>query len=144
MSETVCDVANSSIRSNASLPPHRLDEEAAASDDYDMSWDPRPRGEEDAQADMTLLSVAGVQELPPEPDEIAPPSNRPLNRPLGTTDVFVDDFIQVAQGGPKRLTKIRRHLFSAIDKVLDRPQPGETHRNEAVSLKKLRKGDGSW
>jgi hypothetical protein len=50
----------------------------------------------------------------------------------------------VALGGPSRLQKVRRHLFRAIDKVLDKPLPGETHRNEAVSLKKLRKGDGSW
>jgi hypothetical protein len=44
----------------------------------------------------------------------------------------------------KRLNKVRRHLFNAIDTVLDQPLPGESHQNEAVSLKKLRKGDGSW
>ena len=144
MSETVCDLANQAIRSNHATPPHRLDDEAAAQDDYEMSLDPRPRTTEETQADAILQSLPGVQALPTEPDEIAPPSNRPLNKPLGTTDVFVDDFIQVAQGGPKRLNKVRRHLFNAIDTVLDQPLPGETHRNEAVSLKKLRKGDGSW
>jgi hypothetical protein len=58
--------------------------------------------------------------------------------------VLVDDFIQVAKGGPKPLNRVQRHLFNTIDTVLDQPLPGETHRNEAVSLKKFRKGDRSW
>jgi hypothetical protein len=109
-----------------------------------MSWDPRPRTSDETEADSILQSLPGVQALTIEPNKIAPPSNHPLNKPLGTTDVFVDDFIQVAQGDPKRLNKVRRHLFNAIDTVLDQPLPGETHRNEAVSLKKLCKGGGSW
>ena len=39
-------------------------------------------------------------------DETAPPSNRPLTKPLGHTDVFVDDFIQLGQGGPQRMQAI--------------------------------------
>ena len=102
MSETVCDIANADIRQNDHTEPHQLDEEAAAHDDYDMSWKPRALSEEDNQADQTLLAAPGVTELPAEQEELAPPSNRPLNKPLGSTDVFVDDFIQVAQGGSKQ------------------------------------------
>jgi hypothetical protein len=41
------------------------------------------------------------------------------------------------------MRKLRRHLLEAVDRVL--AQPGtEAHRNEAISLKKLRTGDGSW
>jgi hypothetical protein len=43
MSETGCDLANQAIRANHITPPHRLDDEASAQDDYKMSWDPRPR-----------------------------------------------------------------------------------------------------
>jgi hypothetical protein len=63
---------------------------------------------------------------------------------VGDTDVFVDDFIQLGQGGPKRLKALRGHLLRAIDQVLAQPTAKESHRNEAISLKKLLKGDGSW
>ena len=39
---------------------------------------------------------------------------------------------------------LRGHLLHAIDQVLARPLITEKHRNEAISLKKLLKGDGSW
>jgi hypothetical protein len=78
-----------------------------------------------------------------KPEAAAPPSNMPFKKPVGTTNVFMDDYIQVGQGGPKRMRKLRRHLLEAVDQVL--AQPGtESHRNKAISLKKLRTGDGSW
>ena len=42
------------------------------------------------------------------------------------------------------MTALRGHLLDAIDSVLSQPAPDEQHRHEAVSLKKLLKGDGSW
>ena len=42
------------------------------------------------------------------------------------------------------MKQLRNHLLSAVDQVLDRPMASERHRNEAISLKKLLKGDGSW
>ena len=39
---------------------------------------------------------------------------------------------------------LRRHLLHAVDKILAAPAPDEPHRKEAVSLKKLDKGDGSF
>ena len=39
---------------------------------------------------------------------------------------------------------LRDHLLHMIDGVLAQPLVDETHRAEAVSLKKLLKGDGSW
>ena len=69
----------------------------------------------------------------------------PGNRPLRAFDVFVDDFIGLAQGTPPQLRDTRRILFQAIDKVL---RPLDSHdppsRQDAVSLKKLRQGDGAW
>ena len=82
--------------------------------------------------------------LSPANEEIAPPSNSLLKRPLGETDVFVDDFIQLGQGSRKRMKALRQHLFHAIDQILARPEVSELKRNEAVSLKKLLKGNSSW
>ena len=39
---------------------------------------------------------------------------------------------------------LRGHLLETIDAVLSQPASDESHRQEAVSLKKLLKGDGSW
>ena len=39
---------------------------------------------------------------------------------------------------------LRRHLLHSIDKVLARPEVSSEARREAVSLKKIKKGDGSW
>ena len=39
---------------------------------------------------------------------------------------------------------LRRHLLHSIDKVLARPKVSSESRREAVSLKKMKKGDGSW
>ena len=74
----------------------------------------------------------------------APLSNKPFNKPVGLTNVCVDDYIQVGQGGPNRMKALRRNLWHQVDKVLAKPMKSETERNEAISLKKLERGDGSW
>ena len=63
--------------------------------------------------------------------------------PLQYADVFVDDFISLAQR--PFLRRVRRTLLHAVDDVfrpLDRQDGPE--RREPVSLKKLRQGDCSW
>ena len=72
-----------------------------------------------------------------------PLSNRPFNKPIAYTDVCVDDFVQLGQGSPKTLNAIRNTFLHTLDKMLSQPNEGE-QRNEAVSLKKLGKGDSSW
>ena len=42
------------------------------------------------------------------------------------------------------MVALRGHLLHAVDQVLAKPASHEHHRVEAVSLKKLQKGDGSW
>ena len=124
-------------------------------DDYDRSMTPRACETEDTKADLALSGVAclarDVSAAPspelanrdpahsgPAPgnennksqqasDELAPPSNRPSTKPLGHTDVFVDDFIQLGQGGTQRMQAIRRHLWHAVDQVL--AQPAETNQD---------------
>jgi hypothetical protein len=144
MSETMCNLANHAIRSNKPAETeHRLKTQACVADDLSYSWNPRDREPEQARANQALEPYSSGAVGPAEPEAAAPPSNTPFEKPVGTTDIFMDDYIQVGQGGPKRMRQLRRHLLEAVDRVL--AQPGtETHRNEAISLKKLSTGDGSW
>ena len=60
-------------------------------------------------------------------------------------DVFVDDFLGLAQGPRHRRRHVRRNLFRALDKVfrpLDSTDMEE--QKEVLSLKKLDAGDCSW
>ena len=145
MSETVCDEANRTfLQAPLAVPDHRLEAQAQSMDDLDRSLTPRPKPLDNAQADLALAKLVAGKPDRTQPEERAPPSNCALKRPLGTTDVFVDNFIQLGQGGRKRLSALRRHLLHAIDRVLAMPDVSPLKRNEAVSLKKLLKGDGSW
>ena len=146
MSETICDLANHRFAKDPlNAPSHRLSAECQAQDQiWRCESEPPPREAEASVAEALLSDVPGITPMDPEPDHKAPPSNRCLQRPLNHTDVFVDDFIQLGQGGQRRLNSQRDHLLHAIDEVLDQPRPGETHRNEAASLKKIRQGDAGW
>ena len=77
---------------------------------------------------------------------IAPdPSIPSQTTPLAEVDVYVDDFIALAQGDAPRLQHVRASLLHSIDSVL---RPNDKHdtryRAEPVSIKKLDKGDASW
>ena len=74
------------------------------------------------------------------------PNIRPYALPLRAVDVFVDDFIGVAQGSPQSLLNTRRTVMHAIDSVFRPLHPGADppHRTEPISVSKLAKGDGSW
>ena len=54
----------------------------------------------------------------------------------------MDDFVQLAQGSTNKLNAVRNHLLHTVDEVLATPE--DASRQEAISLKKLKKGDGSW
>lgn len=144
MSETVTDETNRRFREQpTTVIPHRLESTAASMDDFSLT--PVPRGQEDDEATRRLQALA-TPSLP-EADLTDPPhrpSNRPFQRPVGSTDVFVDDFIQLGQGSRRRMKALRCHLFHSIDQVLARPDITDMKRNEAVSLKKLLKADGSF
>ena len=60
-------------------------------------------------------------------------------------DVFVDDFLGLAQGPRHRRRHVRRRLFHALDKVfrpLDRQDTKQ--RKEVLPMKKLEAGDCLW
>ena len=141
MSETVCDEANRLFQQSPShAPPHRLEAAAAVGDDLSRDMSPRPIEQSSTNEDLALAGIPSSS----EPEDIAPASNCPSTKPLGLTDVFVDDFIQLGQGGPARMKALRRHLFHAIDSVLAQPNVSADKRREALSLKKMMQGDGCW
>ena len=115
----------------AATLPSILEEEASTDQDASLAPVPVPRH------DLPTMPPA----LPQPPSE---PSNITLEEAIRHVDVFVDDFIGVAQGSRKQVRNLRRNVLHAIDMVLDQPLPGETLRNEAASIKKLLQGDGSW
>jgi len=141
MSETATDLINDRIDSpDYEPPPHRLDNLVTTGD----HWDPEPmlKGPEDSASDARLQEHCQPPRSSPE-IERAPPSNLLADRPVGATDVYMDDFIQAYQGAPSHLLRARRGLFHTMDDILSQPAPGE-ERPEAISTKKLLKGDGCW
>ena len=107
MSETIADVANARFQMNPqSCPQHRLQDTAAALDQMGPKQLPIPRTSLDAEAEERLARCADARDSAPETCDVAPPSNTPWQRPLGTTDACVDDFIQLGQGGRKRMNAL--------------------------------------
>ena len=124
VTETIADHANALLHKRRQFPlPHRLDNLA----------DTRP----------SLPSVAHLS--PPGACASRDPNIRSYTQPLRAVDVFVDDFIGVAQGTPRSLLNTRRTVMHAIDAVL-RPLAVDDpiHRTEPISVSKLAKGDGAW
>ena len=80
-----------------------MEQHASPGDDLSCDWTPRAL-EPDAPAADEALGASSDPGLLEEP---APPSNRPLKQPLGSTDVFVDDFIQLGQGDRQRMLSLR-------------------------------------
>jgi hypothetical protein len=64
---------------------------------------------------------------------------------LKYVDVYVDDFIRLAQGNPTSCSKVRDHLLTAMDRVFCPAITGKgKQRQEPISIKKLGKGEGCW
>ena len=120
LTETVADVANDTLqhRPEQIVEYHRLEEQANTA--------------------------------PASPPESKPTLSMDHNRqgyhqrPLAYIDVFVDDFLGLAQGDRHRRNRVRRALLQSFDLVFRPLEGGEGARNEPVSIKKLLKGDAAW
>ena len=76
-----------------------------------------------------------------------PGDHAPLLTLLGLVahvDVFVDDFIGLAQGSQRQCHNIRQCIMHTIDKVFTQRYADTMHQKEAILEKKLAKGDGGW
>ena len=70
---------------------------------------------------------------------------RPNAKLLAYVDVFVDDFLGLAQGPRHRRRHVRHTLFHELDKVFwPMDQQDASQRKEVLSLKKLDARDCSW
>ena len=127
VTETVADLANARLRRILRSSPHRLDSLAAT----------LPPPLPDIPPGTALASATAFN--------LRPPPIRHLTRRLRCVDVFVDDFIALAQGGSRQRTHVQRTLMSAIDDVFRPLSPTDpSDRTEPISVKKLRAGDASW
>jgi hypothetical protein len=80
--------------------------------------------------------------LPPEPYPTRDPSLPMVGAPATHVDVFVDDFVGLAQ---KHKQRVCRTLLEAVDEVFCPLSPTDPPtRQEPISIKKLLEGDGSW
>ena len=120
--ETVADLANKALRTHQPSKQHLLDIRVEA-------VEPPP-------APLLTQEHANLKR--------DPYLRRPNDKLLAYVDVFVDDFLGLAQGPRHRRRHVRRTLFHALDKVfrpLDRQD--DTQRKEVLSLKKLDAGNFS-
>lgn len=125
MTETITDLANATELPFPVDQPHRLEPIADTQPAEEPSHvSPRP-------------DSGPVVAVPVPAHPLGP--RRP---PLRYYDVYMDDFLGLFQGGPRRLQQCRRRLFHCIDRVL-RPLSADDPdtRQEPSSLKKLGKGD---
>ena len=121
VTETACDLMNTSLRHGETLPPHPLESLAATPPSATTS----PTGEK-----VPRLARMG--------------STMPRSPPLAYGDVYVDDFILAAQT-KRHQTRVMRAALHSIDQVL-RPLSAADgpHRKQPVSVKKLLQGDACW
>jgi hypothetical protein len=80
-----------------------------------------------------------------QPHSVQPFQHHTPTRPLSYVDVYMDDFLGLAQGHPGRRNNVRSTIFHAIDEVLRPLSPcDDPHRKQPISMKKLHKGDAKW
>ena len=126
ITETACDLANQMLTSPPSScfdQAHRLEAVAATPpDDADIEFPSRSQGA------LTMPSTLAGRGRPP----------------VAKVDVYVDDFLLLAQTHSQR-TKVMRATLTAIDQVLRHLSAADPpHRKEPASTKKMLKGDASW
>mmetsp|Transcript_21332 Transcript_21332/g.32959 ORF Transcript_21332/g.32959 Transcript_21332/m.32959 type:complete len:780 (+) Transcript_21332:5035-7374(+) len=157
--ETIADLTNQRLKSNIQHHPHHLDDAAEAVPSpappiFPPSilrppcralpgYSPAPRSQHQRRVRWRGKYVKTAPIGTPTPTSRDPCLPKRA-QPVSYVDVFVDDFVALAQqSGNSR--RVRRTLLHAIDDVLrpidklDSPQ-----RREPVSLKKLKQGDCSW
>ena len=125
LTETACDLSNNRLRRRSS--------------------DEQPRG--------TMHRLEAVAATPPPDIVEEKPTYRPARDmqrqfrgrpPVAKVEVYVDDFLLMAQTDAQRRRVLRSTLL-AIDEVLRPLETSDpTHRKEPASVKKMLKGDAYW
>jgi hypothetical protein len=128
--ETMCDLANTSIKARNTFKVHPLD------DVSETPVPPEPPMPRSCAAPSKLIAL---------PEAVGVPVADQATRLVASHDVYVDDFISIAKGNSKRRREVKRSLFEALDSVF-RPLLSTNHPDlqKPASVKKMRKGDGTW
>jgi hypothetical protein len=111
--ETVADIANASF-SNSNLPPHPMETLCQL-----------PHCPTETQFHTTALPPLGPASLPP----------------LAMVDVYLDDFMALAQAPRHNATM--RSLLHAVDAIFYNT-PASSIRRQVISTSKISKGDATW
>ena len=127
--ETVADLANG-LPASVLLPNHPLEEVASTPPEVST-----PLG---SQCDPKRSRSA--MDAKPRRRHVL----RPYRRPIALHDIYVDDFISLIQGSPRRRRRHIRALLHSIDRIF-RPVDSQDSsvRQHVPSVKKFMKGDGS-
>jgi len=65
--------------------------------------------------------------------------------PLSYVDVYMDNFLNIAQGNCRRLCMVRHILMHTIDEAFQPPSASEAALyKEPISVKKMLQGNASW
>ena len=151
LTETIADVANHRLKLFQAVPPHRLSRSANQPMNYlPVPLPPAhvcPTGPLPAASSSEVPAIVPTTLRPSIPFPLLQPPFQPRlpSRPLSTVDVYMDDFLALAQGHPGQRQFVRSTLFHTIDEVLCPLTPSDgPHRKEPISMKKLHKGDCLW
>lgn len=131
LTETACDLANARLRHRTEvLPPHRLETVAAT---------PPPDSDE-----CTVTALHSVERFRLHERRRSSKRSSTGRPPVARVDVYVDDFLLMAQTVPQQV-RVMRTTLDSIDQVF-RPlaQHDPPHRKEPASVKKMLKGDACW
>ena len=149
-SETMADLANTSLYKNMVLPQD-LEDTASVHDCWD-SPQPINNGEDPSSPNHWGLPAP----LSPLADDLIVARPRPLLQlehcaplltllgPVTHVDVFIDDFISLAQGSRCRCQNIWHCIMHVVNQVFTQRDSDTAQQKEAIFEKKLDKGDGGW
>ena len=135
MTETTTDLANAVLNGRMDTVvslPHRLD---AVSETPEPTTTKPP----DPTTNSKVPSIQAIS-IP-----TCPSDSIKYQKPVRYWDVYVDDFLGLAQGGKQARLKIKRALLHSLDRIMRPLSKGDNpNRQEPASIKKLLKGDGTW
>lgn len=168
LTESVADVTNNLLKDNRFYPlSHPLSHTADNPSDLKLvsrrpaplpvahstvlPAQPSPRRKPPAHSrtsplPVNCLTAPSVLPRPHWPSHTQPLQRFVPHKPLAYVDLYMDDFLGLAQGHPKLRHRVRDTIFHAIDAVF-RPNDSlddGTPRKEPISLSKLQKGDALW
>ena len=104
---------------------------------------PLPQPEDHTPPTATIVSELAELTLPlPQPKDCVLLMKH--RGPIAHIDVFVDDFISIAQGSWHQCQNVRWCIMHAVDDIFSQPDSMTVKHKEAVSEKKLLKGEGGW